>query len=464
MIIISRTLILFMLPALGALAQPLQLDMAVFAQRRAEFMKQLGPQSAALFASKPEYIRNGDVEYDYRQESNFYYLTGFEEPESILLLNPSAEKYKYILFVRRRNPGTEIWQADRAGVDGAMVLFKADTALASSDFQQLVISFLPKTGTLYYSFGINPKTDDMVRGIFLEGQNGDNWSIKDPVPILAEMRLIKNEGDWKMGLRTAIDISTQAHIDAFKSIKPGMFEYEVQAVFEHTYRKNGSPRNAYPCIVGSGPNSCTLHYDKNTRQMREGELVLMDCGAEYGYYAADVTRTVPVNGKFTKEQREIYQIVLDAQKAAIRMVKPGLIKSTLDSAMTEILGTGLVALGFIKDKKDSHIFTLHGFSHWIGLEVHDVGKITLNGKSRALIPGMVFTLEPGIYIRPDVFGKMKDLKYADEEIAKLRLKLQPYMNIGVRVEDDIVVTDTGCTNLSEDAPREMDVIEALMQP
>ena len=459
----KRAFLLLILPSLQTFSQPLQLDMDVFAKHRAEFTKQLAPQSVAMFASKPEYIRNGDVEYDYRQESNFYYLSGFEEPESMVLLNPSAPRYKYVLFVRMRNPALETFQGARAGVDGAMDMFKADTALLFVDFQKSISAFLPRTGTLYYSFGINPKIDEMTRDMFLERQHGDNWSIKDPAPLLAEMRLIKNADDWNMGFQQAINISAQAHAEAFKAIKPGMYECEVQAVFESVYRRNGSPRNGYPCIVGSGPNSGTLHYDKNTRKMLDGDVVLMDCAAEYGYYSADITRTVPVNGKFSREQREIYQLVLDAQNAAIHMVKPGIIKNALDSVITEILGNGLVKMGFLKDKKDHHIFTLHGYSHWLGMEVHDVGKYTIEGKSRPLAAGMVFTIEPGVYVRADVFNKMKDLKYTDEEIAKLRARLEPYMNIGVRIEDDIVVTESGYTNLSEAAPRDIGAIEALMK-
>jgi Xaa-Pro aminopeptidase len=458
-----RAFLLLVLPALQAFSQPLQQDMDVFAQRRAEFIKQLAPQSVAIFACKPEYIRNGDVEYEYRQESNFYYLSGFEEPESILLLNPAAERYRYILFVRRRNFSSETWQGAKAGIEGAMGTFRADTALTFQDFQKLAQTFLPKSGTLHYSFGINLKIDEMIREMFLEGPQGESWSVKDPAPILAEMRLIKNDGDWEMGFQKAIDISARAHVEAMKAIKPGMYEYEIQAVFEYVYRKSGSPRNGYPCIIGSGSNSGILHYDRNTRQMRDGEVVLMDCGAEYGYYSADITRTVPVNGKFTQEQRAIYQIVLDAQNAAIRMVKPGIIKSALDSAMMDVIGAGLIGLGFIKEKNDAQVFTLHGFSHWIGLEVHDVGKTIVNGKPRPLLPGMVFTLEPGIYVRPDVFDKLKDRKYTDEEIEKLRAELEKYMHIGIRIEDDIVVTETGQRNLSEAAPRDIDAIESLMK-
>jgi Xaa-Pro aminopeptidase len=458
-----RSFLLLSLVALQAFSQPLQLDMDIFAQRRAAFAKQLAPKGVAIFACKPEYIRNGDVEYEYRQESNFYYLSGFEEPESILLLNPTADRYKYVMFIRGKNPGSETWQGARAGINGAMTTFKADTALPFSDFQKSAPSFLPKSGTLHYSFGVNSRIDEMIRGMFVDVQQGDGWSVRDPAPLLAEMRLIKNEGDWKMGLQKTIDISTQAHIEAIKAIKPGMFEYEVQAVFEYVYRKGGSPRNGYPCIIGSGPNSGTLHYDKNTRQMRDGEVVLMDCGAEYGYYSADITRTVPVNGRFTREQREIYRIVLEAQNAALRMAKPGLTRNALDSVMTDIVATGLLSLGFIKEKKDAYLFTLHGFSHWIGLDVHDVGKTTLNGKPRPLLPGMVFTLEPAIYVRPDVFDKMKNLNYTNDEIAKLRTRLDRYMNTGVRIEDDVVVTENGCKNMSEAVPRDIDAIEALMR-
>ena len=456
-------LIPVLLFTLQTLSQPLKLDMDVFAERRDDFTRQLPPQSIAIFACKPEYIRNGDVEYEYRQENNFYYLTGFEEPESIVLLNPLAARYRYVLFVRPRNPMMEIWQGARAGVEGAMQTFRADTALPYSDFQNSLGSFIPGSGTLYYSFGINPRIDDKMRTMFTEGQHVESWTSRDPAPILGEMRLIKNDGDWRMGFREAIDISAQAHLEAFKAIKPGMYEYEVQAVFEYVYRKNGSRRDGYPCIIGSGPNSCTLHYDENTRQMKDGDVVLMDCGAEYGYYSGDITRTVPVNGKFSDEQRQIYQLVLDAQTAAVNLVRPGTIKSALDSAMNEILGNGLVRLNFIKSKSDFTIFTLHGFSHWLGLDVHDVGRTIVDGTPRPLVPGMVFTLEPGIYVRPDVLTKMKDLRYTDEEIAQRKVTLQHYMDIGVRIEDDVLVTEEGCRILSDAAPRDIEAIEALMK-
>lgn len=233
--------------------------------------------------------------------------------------------------------------------------------------------------------------------------------------------------------------------------------------FEYVFRKNGSPRNGYNCIVGSGYNSTILHYNLNNKKIKDGDMVLMDYAAEYGYYSADITRTVPANGKFSTEQKEIYQIVLDAQSAAIKMVKPGIMKSELDKAINDILGKGLVKLGFIKDKEDYRMFSLHGYAHWIGLEVHDVGAYTQNGESVTLEPGMVFTVEPRLYVRTDVFEKMQERGYSKNEIAKIKSRLEKYMDIGVRIEDDIVVTESGFENLSKDVPREIAEIEKLMQ-
>jgi Xaa-Pro aminopeptidase len=460
----KRLVLLFLFfVTVSALAQPLQLDMEVFAKRRAAFIEKMQPNSVAIFPCKPVYLRNLDVEYVYRQESNFYYLSGFEEPESILLINPSHPKHKFVMFVRKRDLRRETYDGPRAGLEGAMATFRADTALFYDDFPRGLRPFIQFDRPLYYTFGINPELDEKMRDSFVERRAGGNWPITDPSPILAEMRLIKNDGDWKMGMKKAVDISALAHIEAIKSIQPGMNECEIQAVFEYVYRKNGSPRNGYPCIVGSGPNSTILHYNVNNRQMRDGEVILMDCAAEYGFYSADITRTVPVNGKFSKEQREIYEIVFAAQEAAIKMVKPGVVKSALDDAIDEILGSGLVKLGFIKDKKDHRMFTLHGYAHWIGLEVHDVGAYTENGKSVTLQPGMTFTIEPGIYVRPDVFDKMKERGYSDEDVASIRAQVEKYMHVGVRIEDDIVVTESGYENLSAAVPREIDAIEKLMR-
>ena len=458
-----QIIFLLLFVATGATAQPLRLDMKLFAERRGAFMSKIESNSAAVFPCKPEYVRNGDVEYQYRQESNLYYLSGFQEPEAIMILNPSGKPHKYILFVRKKDPLKETWAGLRAGVEGAVTTFEADTALAFEDFKTSIRKFVPKEGVLYYQFGINPDVDGIMRELFLESRWGSAAAIKNPRPILSEMRLIKNDADMKMGLKKAVDISAEAHLEAIKSIHPGMYEYEIQSVFESVYRKNGSPRNGYPCIVGSGPNSCILHYDENMREMKDGEVLLMDCAAEYGYYSADITRTVPVNGKFTNEQKEIYRIVLDAQNAAMRLVKPGVIMKTLSDVIDSLLGTGLVRLGFIKDKKDHGVFTLHGYSHWIGLEVHDVGSYTVNGTSRPLEAGMCFTIEPGIYIRPDAIENLKKKGYSEQELEKIRARIALYRYIGVRIEDDVLVTEQGFINMSEAVPREIDQIELLMK-
>ncbi|MCG8606078.1 Xaa-Pro dipeptidase, partial [bacterium] len=307
------------------------------------------------------------------------------------------------------------------------------------------------------------KVDDFMRRAVIERRSGGNWAVIDPAPILNQMRLIKNDGDWRMGLQKAIDISAEAHIEAIKSIESGMYEYEVQAVFEYVFRKSGSPRNGYQCIVGSGANSTILHYNVNNRRMKTGDMVVMDCGAEYGYYSADITRSVPVSGEFTDAQKELYRIVLDAQKAAIAMVKPGVRKSQLDSTISDILGEGLVKLGLIRNKRDHRMFSLHGYAHWIGLEVHDVGAYTVNGRAVVFEPGMVFTVEPGLYVRPDVFEKMKERSYSESEIEQIRPVVEKYMHVGIRIEDDIVVTESGHRNLSASVPKEIEDIERLMR-
>lgn len=448
--------------ALQVNAQPLQLDMNVFEKRRQAFVEEMQPDAVAVFPCKPVYNRNLDVDYGYRQESNFYYLTGFEEPESILFLDPSAPKHKYVLFVRKRDRRRETYDGPRAGVEGAVSTFKADTAYYYDDFRSKLWPLFKFDRPIYYTFGINPELDDLMQKAFIERRAGGLWPIIDPAPIVNARRQIKTEGDLAMGMRKTVDISSLGFLEAIKSIAPGRYEYEIQAVFEYVYRSNGSPRNGYPCIVGSGPNSTILHYNKNDRQMQSGEMILMDCGAEYGYYSADITRSVPVNGKFTQEQRDIYEIVLRAQQAAIDAVKPGVKKSQLDDIIDNILGEGLVQLGFIRDKKDFRMFSLHGYAHWLGLEVHDVGAYSKKGESVILQEGMCFTVEPGLYTRPDVFEKMQEAGYSKSEISTIRKKVEKYMNIGVRIEDDILVTKDGYENLSAAVPREIEALERLM--
>jgi Xaa-Pro aminopeptidase len=458
-----RKLLLLLLVAYPLYAQPFEPDMNVFARRRADFMQRMDTAGTAIFPCKPQYQRNLDIEYDYRQESNFYYLSGFTEPQAIMVIAPWHPRFRYILFVQKRNRGSEIFQGKRYGTDGAIKEFLADTAFVVDDFSTAIWRFVRPDRPLYYTFGINPDIDAKITTNFLERRSAGNWAVTDPAPIVAEMRLIKNDGDWSMGFSKAVAISEDAHNAVYRFVKPGMYEYELQAVFEGVYRREGSPRNAYPCIIGSGPNATTLHYDANSRKIRDGELVLMDCAAEYGYYAADITRTIPANGKFSDAQSAVYKLVFDAQSAAISLVKPGIPKNTLDLAIDSVLSNGLLKLGFIKEKKDFRLYTLHGYSHWLGLDVHDVGSYTKNGKSRLLEQGMVFTIEPGLYVRDDIFDALKERGYTDADIARLRGVLAPYMNIGVRIEDDVLVTGDGCKVLSAGVPRALGEIEAAMK-
>ncbi len=459
----KKALLVLILFVEAAMAQPLSLNMDVFAKRREEFMRRMDPGSVAIFPSAPEVQRNLDIDYEYRQESNFYYLTGYEEPGSILVLSPSAHRHRFILFVRDRNPGAETYEGARSGVSGAMSTFRADTAYLADDFEHRFFAITGMDKTIYYTFGINSEMDHNIRRMCIERRSSGNWPIIDPAPILAGMRLIKNDGDWSMGLQQAIDISADAHREAMRSAHPGMYEYEIQAVFEYVYRKAGSPRNGYECIIGSGPNATILHYSKNIRKMNAGELLLMDCAAEYGYYSADITRTIPVSGTFSREQRTVYSIVLESQNAAMAMIRPGITMGDIDSVITEVLAKGLLGLGLIKQKSDAKVFTLHGYSHWIGMEVHDVGGYVRNGKEFPLEPGMVFTLEPGIYVREAAIAALGKKGYTPEQLEKVRTAIAPYLNIGVRIEDDVVVTKDGCKNLTAAVPRTIDAIEALMK-
>jgi len=445
---------------LPASAQP---DQEIFARRRTAFMEKLPRGSIAIFPSAPAHMRNLDVEYEYRQESSLYYLTGFEEQEAVVVLNPSAPRKKYTLFVRPRGEHGEAYAGGRAGVDGAMKAFHADTALPAGNFERALWGYLGRDRTLSYTFGVNPEIDAMITKAATIMRSAGITPIVDPAPILAEMRLIKTDDDFVAGLQRALDISVQAHAEAMRAIRPGMFEYEVQAVFEYTFRRLGSPRNGFPCIIGSGPNSSIPHYDANRRQMEDGDIVVMDCAAEYGYYSADITRTVPASGRFSEAQRTLYALVLAAQEAGIAAIRPGARYRDIESAIDTVLADGLVRLGFIKSGADRHMFTLHGYGHWIGLDVHDVGGYMREDSSIVLRPGMVLTVEPGVYVRPQVFDAMKSTGYGEEEIAQRQSLLAPYMHIGVRIEDDILVTDTGARNLSASVPRTVEAIEAMMK-
>jgi Xaa-Pro aminopeptidase len=428
--------------------------MSIFEERRKRFMSQMQDGVAVFFAA-PVRKRNNDVDYDYRQDSDFYYLTGFEEPESVCVLAPSNPFQQYTLFVLPRDPEKETWTGIRSGVEGAIKNFGANRSYTTNELYDVLPQFLQNNQRLYYSINRNPDADkaifksiDQIRELHRAGIYPPN-EIIDPFEILSEMRLMKTPEDLAI-LQKAIDLSVKGHLSAMKAAKPGKFEYEIQAVIEYVFRSGGSTRNGYPCIVGSGPSTCILHYTTNNRQMSDGDLLLIDAGAEFGYFTGDVTRTYPVNGRFSPEQKAIYEIVLEAQKTAIQMVRPGNTFMQVHEVATEILTSGLVSLGLLKgtskeniEKEEYKKYFMHRTSHWLGMDVHDVGKYRKNGDWRVLQEGMVLTIEPGIYIG------------ANDDAERFR-------NIGIRIEDDVLVTAEGPSVLSKACPKEIYDLENLI--
>lgn len=428
--------------------------MSIFEQRRKRFMSQMR-DGVAIFFAAPVRQRNNDVDYDYRQDSDFYYLTGFEEPESVCVLAPSNPVQQYTLFVLPRDPEKETWTGIRNGVEGAIKNFGANRAYTINELYDVLPQFLQNNERLYYSINRNPEADkiifksiDQIRELHRSGIYPPN-EIVDPFEILSEMRLMKTPDDLEV-LQKAIDLSVKGHLAAMKAAKPGKFEYEIQAVIEYVFRSGGSTRNGYPCIVGSGPSTCILHYTTNNRQMSDGDLLLIDAGAEFGYFTGDVTRTYPVNGRFSPEQKAVYEIVLEAQKNAIQMVRPGNTFMQVHEVATEILTAGLVSLGLLKgttneniEKEEYKKYFMHRTSHWLGMDVHDVGKYRKNGDWRVLQEGMVLTIEPGVYIG------------ANDDAEKFR-------NIGIRIEDDVLVTAEGPSVLSKACPKEVSDLENLI--
>ncbi|WP_201382377.1 aminopeptidase P N-terminal domain-containing protein [Ktedonobacter sp. SOSP1-85] len=428
-----------------------------YASRRQAFMDKM-QGGVAIFHSAPEFLRSGghNIEISYRQDSDFYYLTGFTEPETICVLAPEHPEHHFILFVRPRDPQMEVWTGKRAGVEGAQETYGADAAYTLDQLAEKLPEYLKGCQTLYYNSGTEHAFDEQMIAFinrFRRAMSGGPRQIVDPGSILNEMRVIKDAEELEV-MRKAAQISGAAYRDVLKTLKPGMYEYEIQAVLDHGYLKQGAARHGYSPIVGSGPNATILHYDQNNRHMQDGELLLIDSAAEYQYYSADITRTYPINGRFTPEQRAIYEIVLEAEEACIAATKPGADLADIHNTAIEILTSGLVALGILKgdvhqniEEKTYRQFYMHGTCHWLGLDVHDRGpyRVTEKGRGAELAPGMVFTIEPGIYIA-------EDAENVDPR----------YRGIGVRIEDNVVVTQEGCEVTTGSAPKSVEEIEALM--
>lgn len=411
----------------------------------------------AVFPAAPARVRSNDTEYRYRPESDLFYLTGFAEPEAVAVLAPEHPEHKFVLFVRPRDPEREVWDGKRAGVDGAVAEYGADAAFPISELDAKLPEYLDGRDRLFYRLGRDEEFDLRVIRMLnsyrttRRAKGPGPSSILDPGEIVHEMRLIKSEADLAL-MRRAIEISADAHRAAMAAARPGMYEYELEALIEYTFRRSGASGPSYTSIVGSGPNATTLHYVDNSRRIGENELVLVDAGAEYGLYAADITRTWPASGRFTAEQRAIYELVLEAQVGAIAMASPGVTMQAIHDFCVRTIAQGLVRLGLLAGPVESAIedgaykkFYMHKTGHYLGMDVHDVGKYRDGEEWRSLAPGMVMTVEPGVYI--------------SEDCAEVE---ERWRGIGVRIEDDVLITDAGCEVLSARAPKAVDEIEALV--
>ena len=430
--------------------------MTEFERRRKAFVEKIG-DAAAVFASAPAQVRSNDGDYPYRQDSDFYYLTGFLEPNSVLVLAPKNPEAKSVVFVQPHDREREIWEGWRLGVEKAAETLGVDAAYSIGELWERLPKLLQSSDDLYYPLGHNRSFDERIVDVVREGrskrQRQDRAPINllDPNRILHEMRTFKTAYDVER-LRRAINISAEGHMAAMRAARPGMHEYELQAVVEYVFTSRGAQSAAYPSIVGGGFNATCLHYHENRRRIQDGELVLIDAGAEVDYYCGDITRTFPISGKFTPEQRAIYEIVLAANERIIELCKPGAKwYSDIADATVKMLVDGLIELGLLKGSAQENIeketykqFYMHRQGHYLGLDVHDVGDYRKDGDWRGLEPGMVLTVEPGLYIAQD----------ADVD-ARFR-------GIGVRVEDNVLITDTGCENLSSGCAKTVVDIERTM--
>ena len=442
-------------------------SLGAFAERRARLCAAMAPGAVAIVPTAPEVARNSDADYPYRHDSYFYYLTGFTEPDSVLVLVAAKgdRAAQAILFCRQKNQEREIWDGYRHGPDGARDNFGFDTAFPIEDLDNEMARLLANAPAVYYALGHSATLDLQMKtwlgAVRRQGRTGVTApaTAHDLFVLLDEMRLFKDDSEQQTMLRAAI-ISGHAHARAMRASKPGMYEYEIEAELLHEFRRSGAQFPAYTPIVASGANACVLHYNANNRQSVDGDLILIDAGCELDSYAADITRTYPVNGRFSAPQRALYELVLASQQAALDAAQPGRRYTGIHDAAVKVLAQGMLDLGLLKRDKFASVddviaerahqqFYMHGTGHWLGLDVHDVGAyrdVNLEDKpSRALAPGMVLTVEPGIYVRPA------------EGVP------EAYWNIGIRIEDDVLVTPTGHSVLSDAAPKLVVDIEHLMR-
>jgi Xaa-Pro aminopeptidase len=428
--------------------------------RLQKFISQMADNSIAIIPAAHEKTRSYDTEYKFRQDSDFWYLTGFPEPDAIAVIDPGNKKACYTLYVRPRDPEMETWFGRRAGVEGAVRKFGADRAFPIARFTADLPKILNGRDILYYRFAVDGPLDHLILNYLKEQRVRRLKSaypphtIIDPTPIIGEMRLHKSPEEIEL-MQKAADIAAEAHILAMKKVRPGMNESQVEALIEAHMRDRGASGVAYNSIVGSGPNATILHYVENNAVLRDGDLLLIDAGAEYQVYASDITRTFPVNGRFSAAQREIYDVVLDVQLKCIEYTRSGNTVKGRQEYSIELLTEGMVKLGLLKGKTSDLIkkkaymkYYMHGVGHYLGLDVHDAGRYFVDQHakiSRPFAPGMVLTVEPGIYVPPD--DKTAPAKYR---------------GIGIRIEDDVVVTESGNRILTSKVPKHPEEIESLM--
>jgi Xaa-Pro aminopeptidase len=433
------------------------IEMSEYAKRRQALMQSLGSSSIIILPSAKEVARNNDATFPFRQSSDFYYLTGFEEPNAVLVLLPKRKEGEYLIFNQVRDRETEIWDGPRLGQHGALKHLRADDAFPIQALESILPDLMIGRESIHFPLGYDKNFDNLLIRCLQQLRGKVRSGVKAPVALvditahLHEMRLFKSPAEIAV-MQKAIDISARAHVRAMEACTPGMMEYQLEAEIVHEFHCHGARSPAYSSIVGSGPNTCILHYVTNNKKIKDGELVLIDAGAEYQNYASDITRTFPANGRFTKEQAAIYNLVLEAQNKAIQSIKPGAPFSKAQEIVVKVITKGLIDLGILKGKLDDLIkkrayspFYMHRSGHWLGLDVHDAGAYQENQKSRPLKPGMVLTVEPGIYISSD-----------NPRVHKR------WHNIGVRIEDDVLVTRTGCDVMSKHIPKQIKDIEAIM--
>lgn len=433
---------------------------AEYRQRREQLMSKIG-NGTAIFRSAPMAVMHNDVEYNFRQDSDFFYLTGFNEPQAVAVLAPHHPEHKFVLFVQPKDREKEVWSGYRCGTEAAKQEYGADEAYPITELHEKLPQYLEKADRIYYHLGRDRVFNNQVLNHWQNlmrtypKRGTGPIAIEDTGPILHSIRIVKSQSELEL-MRKAAEIAVEAHNHAMGFAQPGHYEYEVQAEMEYIFRRRGALGPAYPTIVASGANSCILHYIENNRQMQDKDLLLIDAGCAYDYYNSDITRTWPVSGKFTPEQKILYEIVLEAQKQAIAQVQPGNPHKQIHDTAVRVLTEGLVELGILKGEVDKLIeeekykpYYMHRTSHWLGLDVHDVGVYQHgDDKPQILQPGQVLTVEPGLYIVPDT------------KLAEDQPETDPrWVGIGIRIEDDVLVTSTGHEVLTAGVPKEVAEVE-----